>query len=118
VGPLHAAEKWVKRNFDPVGKIRYHSFRIERDGSRSRVGVIIWQEPAARREGVQRIRYCQLDFLDPYFQDIAGLRALDVDRAGQNVYAWPLVFDFLENIAQWLFNLVGLHTCAGEALGT
>jgi len=70
-GDAHAAEKWVKRNIDSGSKIRDHAFRIQGDGSRSCVRVIIWQEAAARCEGVQCIRNCQLDLLDSDFQDVS-----------------------------------------------
>src|SRR5882762_6515136 len=113
---LEAAKKKVKRTIPYERKVRDHGCGIQGDGSRSCVRVIIWQEAAARCEGVQCIRNCQLDLLDSDFQDVTWLGTLDVDRASQNVYARPLVFDLLENVTQRLFNLVGLHTCACEAL--
>src|SRR6267378_5739953 len=116
-GNAHAAEKWAYRNLNPISEMRYHAFLIQWNDFRFRVRVIIRQEAAPRRKSVKRIRNGQLNFLDPDFQDVALLGSLDVDRAGQDMCTWTLLLDLVENVAQRLFDLIGLDESDFEAVG-
>src|ERR1051326_2395839 len=107
----HAAEKRMQRNIDLRGKAGDHLLPVERNyfhpGFRelTRSG----EDPALRAEAVVSVRNGDVDFLDPHFERIARLGALDEDRAGQDMAARSLVFHFGVDGLELRLHVFGFH---------
>src|SRR5439155_19117673 len=105
-GVAHAAEKRMQGNLDARREFRDHAFFIQRNNFYFRVRIIVRQIAAPRTERVVGVRNRQLDRQDFYFENVAGFRAFDVNRAGQNVPARAFVLYLVGNVAQRLLDLL------------
>src|SRR5271168_174581 len=81
------------------------------------VGIIVRQVAAAGAEGVVGVRNGEFYGEDFYFEDVADLRAFNVNRPSENVSAGAFVFDLVGNVAQGLLDLVRWYARVFEALG-
>ncbi len=96
--------------------------QVERDDLDARVGKVVGLETEAIAEAVVGVGNRQLDFLQPDLQRVAGLGAVDVDRAGEDVAAGAAILRryAVEDVAQVLLHVGGLHAGllqAGGAVG-
>ena len=108
----------MQRDLDALGEMCDHARFIQRDDFHARIGIVIREEAAAGPESVVGVGYGEANFLDARFEDVAGLGAFDVDRAGKNVPARALVLDFFVDVAKRLLDAIGGNTRAFQALGT
>ncbi len=102
----------MQRNLNPVGKVRDHTFFIERNDAHLWIRKIFRQKPAARAEGVISVGNRQLDRFDSDFEHVAWLSSFDKDRPGENVPAWSFVRDFLVDVAQRLLDIRRIYSRA------
>src|SRR5215472_15291287 len=114
----HAAEKWTQRNLNSRSKVRHHAFSVQRDDLDLAVREILGQKTAIRSEGIVGIRNGEIDLLNAHFQGVARLGFLDEHRPVQNVPPWPSISDLPEDVAQFLFDLVGCDSGLFQPLWT
>jgi len=86
-GDAHAAEEGVERDVDAGGEVADHLFAVERDDAGAAVGEVVGEESAAGAEAIAGPGDVDVDFLDAYFEDVAGLGFGDGDGAGEDVAA-------------------------------
>src|SRR5438132_10215344 len=114
----NAAKEWMQRNLDPVGKVRNHSFLIERDDAHLGIRKILRKKSASGTESVVSVRNRQLDLFDSDFEHVTRLSAFDEDWPGENVSTRAFVRNFFVDVAQRLLDIVWLHPRTFEARGT
>src|SRR5262245_3043388 len=95
-----------------------HALVIEPHDLETLAREIFGQEAALRHETAVAVGNRQLDFLDAHFEDIARLGAVDVNRAGENMTARPLVPHFVEYVLQRLLDLLGRQERPAQPLRT
>ncbi len=95
----------MQRDDDAGGEGGGHGLLVERDDLHPRIGELVGEIAGPVAEGVVGVGDGQLDLVDADFQSIAGLRALDIDRAGEDVAAGALVGDGGDDVAQGLLDV-------------
>ena len=114
----NAAKEWMQRNLDPVGKVRNHSFLIERNDAHLGIRKILRKKSASGTESVVSVRNRQLDLLDSDFEYVTRLGTFDEDWPGENVPTRAFVRNFFVDVAQRLLDVLRFHACAFEARRT
>ena len=104
----------------PGAKSRDHLLAVQRDDLDPGVGEVVGQEAGAVAEAVVGVGDRQIDLEDVDLQRVAGLRALDRDRPGQDVAAGSAVVDVVVDLAQAGLDVGGRDAGllqAGRAVG-
>src|ERR1700720_2351068 len=84
----HASEKWLQRNVDPSAEMSDLALPVQRNN----LGAPLWKyirKKTGASHTVVRIWNVQPDLANANLQHIAGLRARNCDRPGQQVTARP-----------------------------
>ena len=109
----------MQRNFNAVGEFRHHALAVQRNDFHLGTAKILQEKTAGRTERIVSVRNGELDGNDAHFQGVAGLRAFDVNRAGEHVTARPAVggIDAGLDVAQGLFHQIARHARGHQPLG-
>ena len=111
----HAAEKRAQRDFNSGSKLSHHALTVQQNNSCAGVREVLRQKARPEPESVVGIRNGEIDLLNPDLQGIAGLRALNINRAVQNVAPRTVGGDLFIDIAQVLLDLVRGKPCFFQA---
>ncbi len=115
----HAAEEGVQRDGDAGRELSGHMLAVQRNDLGAGVGEVVGQQAGAIAEAVIGVGDGKGDLPYADLQHVAGLRALDIDRAGQDVASGaPLgQRDMIEHVAQAGLYLVRRHAVALKPRG-
>src|SRR6185437_1840884 len=117
-GHAHAAEKRTHGDGDAGGEVGEHGLPVERDDAHgAQAGHV--EKAAGGAEGVVGVGDAALDFEDVNGKRVAGLGALDIDGAGEDVTAGAALVarDVGVDLLQGGLDLVIGDAGAGQAGG-